>query len=188
MHATRSSRSMPRRRSAFVAMFTVLALLAGCHSLAGIRVDQRVVAGDRAAVLALWCRAPDSILSDGDTPVFEAFVALLLYPVDVLASTYVAVHAPFDEKLEVRGGPFGAVAGICLPWVTLVPYVYPPFHLMMQPKELELTGAEWEQLLARVRAGDGVAACRELGRFGSLGEVLYAVELLEEPHDEVAGR
>lgn len=179
---------MPRRRSAFVAKFAVLALLAGCHSLAGIRVDQRVTTGERAAVLALWCRAPESILSDGEAPVYEAFVALLLYPVDVLASAYVAVSAPFDEKLEVRGGPFGAVAGICLPWVTLVPYVYPPFHLMMQPKELALTSAEYEQLLARVAAGEGVEACRELGRFGFLGEGIYAVELLEEPRADEAGR
>ncbi|MCU0862419.1 MAG: hypothetical protein MUC36_01385 [Planctomycetes bacterium] len=152
-----------------------LSLLAGCHSLAGIRVDQRVHAGDRSAELALWCRAPDSILS-GETPLYEAFVALLLYPVDVIASTCVAVSAPFDDRLEVRGGPVGALAGICLPWVTLVPYVHPPFHLMGQPKELELTPAEFDLLLQRVQAGDGAAAYRELGKAAGLGELVYAVD------------
>lgn len=159
----------------------VAALLAGCHSLAGIRVDQRVRAEGRTADLALWCRAPESILSDGESPVGEAVIALLLYPVDVLASTYVAIRAPFEERLEVRGGPFGALAGICLPWVTLVPYVYPPFHVMFQPKEIELSPAEFDRLLERVRAGDGVDAYRALGNASSVREDLYAVELLDGP-------
>ena len=176
MHAeSPHRRSLPRAARLAVPLLA-LSLLAGCHSLAGIRVDQRVHAGDRSAELALWCRASDSILSDGEMPVYEAFVALLLYPIDVIASTCTAVSAPFDDRLEIRGGPVGALAGICLPWVTLVPYVYPPFHLMMPPKELELTPAEFDLLLQRVQAGEGAAAYRELGKEARLGELVYAVE------------
>ena len=175
MHAQRPHHRSRPRAARLAAPLLALSLLAGCHSLAGIRVDQRVHAGDRSADLALWCRAEDSILSDGDVPVYEAFVALLLYPVDVIASTCMAVSAPFDDRLEVRGGPFGALAGICLPWVTLVPYVYPPFHLMVPPKELELTPAEFDLLLQRVQAGEGAAAYRELGKGAGLGDLVYTV-------------
>lgn len=173
MHPTRQR---PRCRTTLVATL----LLASCHSLAGVRVDQRLGADDRTAVLGLWCRAPDSVLTDGDAPVAEAAIALVLYPLDVLLSTVVAVRAPFDAELEVRGGPLGAVAGICLPWVTLVPYIYPPFHVMFAPQQLDLTPPEFDRLITRIRAGDGVAAYRELGR-GGLGDVVYAVELLPAP-------
>ncbi|MCC7396521.1 MAG: hypothetical protein IT455_05585 [Planctomycetes bacterium] len=173
MHPTQER---PRSRATIVAAL----LLASCHSLAGVRVDQRLCADDRTAVLGLWCRAPHSVLADGEAPVAEAAAALVLYPLDVLLSTMVAVRAPFDAKLEVRGGPFGAVAGICLPWVTLVPYIHPPFHVMFAPQQLDLTPPEFDRLLARIRAGDGVAAYRELGR-GGLGDVVYAVEMLPAP-------
>jgi hypothetical protein len=176
MHAQSQHHPSLARTARLAVPLLALSLLTDCHSLAGIRVDQRVHAGDRSAELALWCRRSDSILSDGEMPVYEAFVALLLYPVDVIASTCVAVSAPFDDRLEVRGGPVGALAGICLPWVTLVPYVYPPFHLMVPPKELELTPAEFDLLLQRVQAGDGAATYRELGRATGLGELVYAVD------------
>lgn len=104
--------------------------------------------------------APGPILSDGQVPVAEAAVALLLYPLDVLFSTMVAVRAPFDADLDITWGPIGAAAGIALPWVTLVPHLYPPLFLLRPVPEVELNPSDFADLVARIRQGDGLAAYR----------------------------
>ncbi|MEQ1633742.1 MAG: hypothetical protein ABL997_15285 [Planctomycetota bacterium] len=165
-------------------------LLAGCHSLTGLRVDQVVRSEDRTAVLLLWFQAPAYPMTGGDSPTVEAITSIVLYPIDVLMSTAVAIQAPFDEKLEVRYGPAGAVAGICLPWVTLVPFLYTPYYVLHPPAEVELPRSEFDRLLASVHRGDGLAAIRELVPSTPDVEDLYAVELLrvDTAGDEHGGK
>lgn len=174
-----------------------MALLASCYSLTGWRVEQRVVAEDRAAVLALWCRMPSYWSSDPDKVALQGLAGLVWWPFDALFSASVAVRAPFDETLEVRGGPAGAVVAICLPWFTLLPNgVMTPHFLVNPPAALELTAAEFDQLLERVRRGDGVEAYRALENSPStsenvhavLSENVYALEVLDGPHGESTGR
>ena len=160
----------------------LLGLCAGCHSLTQLRVRQEVVCAEQRVVLGVWFLGRAHPVTGGDAPAVEAVTSVILYPVDVLASLAVAVRAPFDPRLDITWGPVGALAGICLPWVTLVPHLYPPSCLLEAAPRVELRAAEFEELRARTRAGDGLRAYRELVAPGSWAcgrEAMTAVELLE---------
>jgi hypothetical protein len=86
-------------------------------------------------------------------------MAVLLYPVDVLWSSVLALHALFSDAHDVAGGPLGAVAGIALPGVTLVGPIYPRVWVY---QELHLSADEFDALIAAVEAGEGVAAFEPL--------------------------
>lgn len=163
-------------------LFAVSFLLTSCYSLATLRVHQTVRADQHEVVLGVWIRAPGPVLSDPELPVYDAVVAIVFYPWDVVSSTCVAVSAPFDPDLDIRWGPTGAVAGIVLPGVTLMPYLYPARHMMFPPPDLELDTPACEALLARIEAGDGVSAYREIvGRYPWDGgsDAMISVELIE---------
>lgn len=105
---------------------------------------------------------PGQPITGGDSPAVEAVGSILLYPLDVLASTAVAVSAPFDARTDITWGPVGALAGICLPWVTLIPYGYPPLCMPQPSPVVELGAEDFEDLLVRIRSGDGITAYRQL--------------------------
>ena len=101
-------------------------------------------------------------MGGGDAPVAEAATAVIFYPLDVLISTAVAVRALFHPGIDITWGPVGAVAGITLPWVTLIPHLYPPLCMLWPTPEVNLSPAEFQSLVARIRQGDGLSAYREL--------------------------
>lgn len=134
----------------------------GCYSLAQLRVSQVIQADDQRVVVGVWFMAPGHLLTGGDVPVAEAVTAVLLYPLDVLNSTVTAVRAPFDSDLDITWGPAGAVVGIALPWVTLIPYLYPPLCLLRPASEVQLSASDFAELVSRIRQGDGLSAYRAL--------------------------
>lgn len=134
----------------------------GCHSLSELRVHRTIECEHGAAVLGIWIRAPGPRLSDPERPVYDGVIAVLFYPWDVVASTIAAVRAPFDPDLDVTWGPIGAVAGIALPWVTLMPYLYPARHMTFPPEAVVLDAASFAALESRIASGDGIAAYREI--------------------------
>lgn len=154
----------------------LLAVLAGCHSLSRIRLSQNVRSGDEIAVLDVWFDAPGPVLSDPQVPVYDAVVGLVFYPWDKISSLVIAAKAPFDGDLDVQWGPIGALVGCTVPWVTLIPYIYPPLPL----PDVELAPEAFARLQARIGAGDGVGAYREIvgdprGRVG--GDALHEVRI-----------
>lgn len=150
-----------RRVSSLVLIAAVLCT-AGCHSLARICVTPTVRTADGdAQVLRVWIDAPGPAGDDEDLALGCAISGLLLFPLESLLSAYTAVTAVVDPDLEIRWGPVGTVLGIGLPWVTLLPYVYGPYAAL-EPPEYTLDRAEFAELVARTRAGDGVAAYREI--------------------------
>lgn len=171
----RSLRSVP--------VLAVAALLASCHTLAQLRVHRTVRSPDSTAVLGIWIRAPGPVLSDPPKWLADAFVAVLFYPLDVLSSTVVAVGAPFDPDLDIAWGPAGALAGIALPGLTLMPYLYPAFHMMFPPPDLPLEPASFDALLARIQAGDGLGAyCDIVGScpWDGGADAMLAVEVIDD--------
>ncbi len=156
-------------------------LLASCYSLSELRVHATVRSGPDSVVLGIWIRAPGPVLSDPPIWPFDAAVAILFYPWDVAVSTWVAVSAPFDPDLDVSFGPIGALSGIVLPGVTLMPYVYPAYHMMFPPPDVQLDAASFRSLVARIEAGDGLRAYRDIvGSFPWDGgsEAMLAIELI----------
>jgi hypothetical protein len=97
------------------------------------------------------------VLSE-DQPVFDAAIGLVLFPLDKLMSLVQAMRAPFDGDYDVRWGPLGAFVGCTVPWVTLIPYIYPPPPLA----DVVLQREDFERLLERLHVGDGIAAYREI--------------------------
>jgi len=163
-------------------LFAVSFLLTSCYSLATLRVHQTVRADQHEVVLGVWIRAPGPVLSDPDLPVYDAAVAIVFYPLDVVASTCVAVSAPFDPDLDISWGPIGAIAGVLLPCVTLMPYLYPARHMMFPPPNLEVDRPAFEALISRVTAGDGVRGYRDIvGQYPWDGgsDAMLSVELIE---------
>jgi hypothetical protein len=93
-------------------------------------------------------------MSDPPAPVYDVIVPLVLYPVDKISSLLIALNAPFDPDIEIRWGPLGALVGIAVPWVTLIPDFYGP----PPPGDLVLEPGAFDRLIARVNEGDGVRA------------------------------
>jgi hypothetical protein len=146
-------------RSATAVLVLLVAALgaSSCHSLTRIRRSHEVRCAGAATLLEVWVDAPGPILRSPPNAVYDTVVPVLLYPLDKLSSLIVAVRAPFDPDIDLQWGPFGAVAGITLPWVTLMPFVYPPFEWAT----VELEPAAYADLLSRIDAGDGAAAYLE---------------------------
>lgn len=174
-----------KRRSVSIAGLPAVAIvMAGCHSLAELRVHRTVHTDRESAMVGIWIRAPGPVLSDPEHPVYDAAIALVFYPWDVVSSTIAAVRAPFDADLAITWGPIGAVAGIALPGLTLMPYLYPARHVTFPPDAVELDAASLDELASRIAAGDGVAAYREIvGDFPWDGgeAAMIAVEWVEAP-------
>lgn len=105
------------------ALFASIAALAtsGCYSLAVEVVPLYVRSPDtEVGIVAECCWDVDALPGAGPASRgVSALTGLLLYPVDVVASTVEGVHALASERVDVRGGVSGAFAGILLPWVTL---------------------------------------------------------------------
>lgn len=137
-------------------------LLSGCYSLAELRLHQPVRSGEDNVVLGIWIRAPGPVLSEPRLWLYDAVIATVLYPWDVVSSTYTAVTAPFDPDLDISMGPIGAICGIALPGPTLIPYIYPPYPMLAQPRAIELDASSYASLLARIETGDGVGAYRDI--------------------------
>jgi hypothetical protein len=75
--------------------------------------------GDQVLVLRAWIG--DQWLP-GDGGLLSTIV---LYPYDLFRSLGYALQAPFDADYDVRLGPLGALLGIALPGVSLVPAIGP---------------------------------------------------------------
>jgi len=131
----------------------LLLALGGCHSMARIRMVQAVRTEGGTAALDVWLDVPGPLIEDPFTP-------LLFYPIDKISSLAVAFRAPFDPALDIQWGPLGALAGITLPYVTLIPGFYAPLPL----PDIVLEREAFDQLLARVQQGDGVRAYLDLVR------------------------
>ena len=134
----------------------------GCYSLTQLRASQVIRTSGETQVVAVWFMAPGNPMGGGSSPVAEAATAVIFYPLDVLISTAVAVRALFHPGMDITWGPVGAVAGITLPWVTLIPHLYPPLCMLWPTPEVNLSPAEFQSLVARIRQGDGLSAYREL--------------------------
>jgi hypothetical protein len=166
-----------KSRIAPVGLLPVVVGLCGCHSLTRIRLSQDVRSESVATVLELWVNAPGPLLSDPPRVVGDVLIPLVLYPLDKLLSLTVAVQAPFNPDVDLQWGPFGALAGLTLPWVTLIPYVYPPVAL----PDVELAPDKYAELMTRIDAADGVRGYAEIigdgGLHGGAG-VLHSVAVL----------
>lgn len=95
--------------------------LTGCYSLAVQTTQLHIRTESKDVHLVVDCHCDVGRLHSDDVfgSTYAAFISVLLYPVDVVGSTAVAVVAVFDRRQGVRWGVAGAAAGICLPWVTL---------------------------------------------------------------------
>jgi hypothetical protein len=148
--------------------------------MARIRMSRNVTTENRAVTLDLMIDAPGPVLSGPPIPVLDAGISLVLYPVDKFLSTLIALQAPFNADLDIRWGPVGALAGMTLPWVTLIPYLLPPNPLA----DIDLDPRVFDELCRRVREGDGVDAYTELvqecGWPGGC-DALHSVRLRETP-------
>ena len=136
-------------------MLTLTAPLS-CFSLTQVRVSHQVYSASTVADLEIWLDDRPIVTPSRDA----AIAGLFLYPLDVFFSTLLALHAPFDSDLRIRGGPAGALAGIALPWVTLVGEntLLPSLLLWRPPTELDQTS--FDQLIARIKKGEAVEAYR----------------------------
>jgi len=175
------------RKSLTIAL--LLIFCAGCHSLTQLRVEQEILSGDQRAVVGVWFMGRGQPITGGDAPVVEAVTAVLLYPLDVLSSSAVAVCAAFDANMDITWGLVGAAAGIALPWVTLVPHLYPPPCMFRPAPSVELSVSDFELLLTRIRSGDGMATYRELVDHKSWAcgrEPMMCIVLVEGPHAAAA--
>jgi hypothetical protein len=122
-----------------------------------IRMSQSVRTENQAVTLDLMIDAPGPVLSDS-LPIVNAGISLLLYPIDKSVGLVIVALAPFSSDLDIRWGPLGALAGITLPWVTLIPFLLPPRPLA----DVALDPQVFRELCDRVRSGDGVRAYTEL--------------------------
>jgi hypothetical protein len=117
---------------------------------------------------------------------YDAAVAIIFYPWDVVSSTCVAMSAPFDPDLDVSLGPIGALCGIALPGLTLMPYLYPAHHMTFPPPDVPLDASSFKSLVARIKAGDGLRAYRDIvGSYPWDGgsEAMITIELIEDPNE-----
>jgi len=76
------------------------------------------------------------------------------------------------------------LVGIALPWVTLIPYIYPSPPL----PDVVLERGAFAELLSRTRAGDGTGAYRQLvGSYPWCGGAgaLVGIEMLDPAVSEV---
>lgn len=155
-----------------------LILSCGCYSLAQVGLPEELrTDGGRSVLIRTWIDSEPPVFTSPRIPLADAAFGLLLYPVDVVLSAGCAWHAVTDESFDIRGGPIGALAGIALPWVTLVPDLFPPTISVHR-----VTDAELDALVARIRAGDGRDAYNEvIACHHWLGgaEALISVELDE---------
>jgi hypothetical protein len=145
-----------------------------------IRMSQCVRTENQAVTLDLMIDAPGPVLSSPPHPVLDVCIPLVLYPVEKFLSMLVAVQAPFNADLDIRWGPVGALAGLTLPWVTLIPFILPPNPLA----DVHLDPPVFDELCRRVREGDGVEAYTEIvqecGWPGGC-DALHSVRLRETP-------
>jgi hypothetical protein len=170
---------VPVRIIGSVTVAALCLVLSGCHSLAMLRMSQCVRTDGADLVLRLWIHAPGPVLSSPPRPIHDAVVAVLFYPGDLVVSTVVALQAPFDPDLAIRWGPVGALAGILLPGVTLIPFFYPPF----QPADAVLDRRAFDELVTRAQGGDGREAYRDIvlrqHPWPDGEEALHSVELAD---------
>lgn len=148
------------RTAKHLALIALLVVASGCYSMTRVRMLQDVRTVGDAATLELWIDAPGPVLSEPPILVFDVIVPVVFYPLEKISSLLVAIRAPFDETTEIRWGPIGALAGVTLPWVTLIPDFYGPLPLA----DVVLDRAAFDELMRRVRAGDGVRAYVEVVR------------------------
>lgn len=139
-------------------LIAVLCSASACHSMARIRMSQNVRTEDRTVTLDLMIDAPGPVLSGPPHPVVDLCIPLVLYPLDKWLSFAIAVQAPFNADLDIQWGPVGALAGLTLPWVTLIPYIFPPERLA----DVDLNPEVFDEFCHRVQRGDGVRAYTEL--------------------------
>ena len=132
---------------------------------------------NQALTLDLMIDAPGPIPTP--LPVLDVCIPLFLYPIDKFLSSYVAIWASFDPNLEIQWGPVGALAGVTLPWVTLIPYLYPPHPLA----DVDLDPQVFDELRQRVHESDGVDAYIELVKkcgWPGACDALHSVRMAEE--------
>jgi len=145
----------PLRSCAAVA---ILLAASGCYSLARVGHSVVVRSETEEATLRVWVNSTGPVLSSPPNPVWEVVCPVLVYPMDVLGSLFMAGQAPFDPDLDIEWGPVGAVAGIVLPWVTLLPDLYS----WTTVEDVELSPAAFSALLDGIRNGDGIPAYEEI--------------------------
>ncbi len=148
--------SIHHRRCAALSLFL---LLGSCYSLAQTPLTRRIRTEGATVVLRIWINNPGPVLSAPPSPLHDAIHVLLLYPVEIVLDTGIAVTAPFDPDFEIRWGPIGAVAAIVLPGVTLMPDFYLPPGIR---EDVVLEEPAFDDLVARVRSGDGIKAYHEI--------------------------
>ena len=86
----------------------------------------------------------------------QAAFAVLFEPLDLIASTAIAVDAMFDPNHDVAGGPIGWLAAMT-PFATLVPELLPSYFFFGRP----IDAPQWQQLSSDDEA-DRRAAARQI--------------------------
>lgn len=168
-----------------LALIALLAFLSGCYSMTRVRMLQGVTTDGDAATLEVWVDSPGPVLSDPPVLAYDVIVPVVLYPLDKLSSLLIAIKAPFDPATDIRWGPIGALAGITLPWVTLIPDLYGPLPL----RDVVLDRVDFDRLMTRVRQGGGVRAYIDIVkdcRWRGGQSALHSVRVYDGPPSKTA--
>lgn len=158
------------QRAATILVILHFGFLSGCQPLTRVRFEQTIRTDGRQATLGLWTAGLPLL------PPYDPVSPLACYPLDVWASTVVAVQAPFHPDCDIRWGPLGALAGIVLPGVTLMcsAWVSPPVEAWLAPED-------FDRLVESIRTGNPVATYRAVmgdDTWDRAADSLVEVELL----------
>lgn len=170
------------RRVFLVAALLGASTLQSCYSFTIFRETVTLEAPGRPSKVVVEVRdvAGDGVFAS--EPGGAAVASVMMYPFDVVVSTFVACQAMFDRNLEVQWGPAGALLGISLPGPTLFPGVghVPRPERSVDPKV-------FDELLQAIRDGKEEAVFRRIEGLWSrktLGVKLIEVREAESPNDD----
>lgn len=129
-------------------MLLVLTVSPGCYSIAEDREVRELVTPESPVRIVAERWHEVGSLNSPQWGVLQTIAPLVLYPADVVMSTYCCVCFVFDDDTRVRWGPLGALLAIACPGVTAFPMPRGP---QIPPRTLAL--AEFQELRRLVERG-----------------------------------
>lgn len=115
--------------------FVPLTLLSCCYSFAEVRREVSVRTEKETVALSIWV-SDQGIIHGGE-------LLMVLWPVHAFLAASAAIQAPFNGDYDIQWGPLGALAGIVVPGLTVL-----PSPMWMPTVTLEVTEAQLDFLVA----------------------------------------